>query len=140
MPRTFFLLLAASLALVHAADAPARTLRCSQCGTVIDVDPIRYDRDVGAEGAIVGAIVGAAIGSQVGSGSGRRAATVAGAVAGGLVGRNADRHQRRGGEIGRRLELRMDRGGYRVIEVHGPMRIYRGDRVRVLPDRIVPLD
>lgn len=123
------------------ATAEARHGLCGGCGTVVDVDRIYYDRggDRGAEGAILGAIIGGALGNQVGDGSGRRAATVGGAVAGALIGRKADRRGRGRGERGLRLEVRMDGGGYRVVEVHGDMRIYRGDRVRLRRDRVVLL-
>lgn len=110
---------------------------CGSCGTVVDVDRIRYGRDSGTEGAVIGAIIGGAIGNQAGRGDGRRAATVAGAIAGGLIGREVDRNDGRGGgQRGLRLEIRMDRGDYRTIEIHGDMRIYRGDRVRVHRNRV----
>ena len=40
------------------------------------------------------------------------------------------------GERGLRIEVRMDKGGYRIVEIHGDMRIYRGDRVRVYRDHV----
>lgn len=131
-----------------ATPADARPLRCGNCGTVLDVDNIWYEDqggrggDSGREGAVVGAIIGGLLGNQVGGGSGRKVATVGGAVAGGLIGHRIDRNNgvRDGGFRGKRVEVRMDRGGYRVVEVHGDMRIYRGDRVRVLSDRIVALN
>ena len=36
----------------------------------------------------------------------------------------------------RKLVARMDNGHYRVVEIHGDMRIYRGDRVRLSRGRI----
>lgn len=141
--------LAFVLQLVSAA-ADARPVRCGNCGTVLDVDNIWYEDDggrgdrgdSGREGAVVGAIIGGLLGNQVGGGSGRKAATVGGAVAGGLIGHRIDRNDNRGdrGSRGKRVEVRMDRGGYRTVEVHGDMRLYRGDRVRVLNDRIVALN
>ena len=151
MMKTSVTLAAVALALllqIFALPADARPLRCGNCGTVLRVESIwyedrdgRYDRDSGREGAVLGAIIGGLVGNQVGSGSGRRAATVGGAVAGGLIGHRIDRNDDRGdrGYRGKRVEIRMDRGGYRTVEVHGDMRLYRGDRVRVLPDRIVAL-
>ncbi|HVF35506.1 MAG TPA: hypothetical protein VND91_09315 [Candidatus Saccharimonadia bacterium] len=41
-----------------------------------------------------------------------------------------------GRERGTRIEIRMDKGGRRVIQVHGDPRIYKGDRVRLYRDRI----
>ncbi|HVF35432.1 MAG TPA: glycine zipper 2TM domain-containing protein [Candidatus Saccharimonadia bacterium] len=150
MTKTPVMLVALALAFVlqlAAAPADARPLRCGNCGTVLDVDNIWYEDqggrgDSGREGAVVGAIIGGLLGNQVGGGSGRKAATVGGAVAGGLIGHRIDRNDDRGdrGFTGKRVEIRMDRGGYRTVEVHGDMRIYRGDRVRVHQDRLVSLD
>jgi outer membrane lipoprotein SlyB len=121
--------------------AEARGYRCGQCGTVEDVDRIWYEgrRDSGREGAVLGAIIGGALGNQVGRGDGRKAATIAGAVVGGLVGRDIDRNDGRGGrrgEEGLRLRIRMDRGFNQTVEIHGDMRIYRGDRVRLRGGRV----
>ena len=129
-------LVAIALQLAPATAGAAHYGRCGNCGTVVDVDAIYYDRDSNADGAVLGAIIGGLIGNQVGSGSGRRAATVGGAVAGGLIGREADSRRGDRGERGTRIEVRMDRGGIRVVEVHGDMRIYRGDRVRVYRGRV----
>src|SRR5687767_12460514 len=106
----------------------ARPLRCGNCGTVLRVEPIWYedgggggDDDSGREGAVVGAIVGGRHGNQDGGGGGRKAAAVGGAVAGGLIGHRIDRRSgdREGGYRGKGVELRMDRGGYQTVEVHG---------------------
>lgn len=133
-------MLAALLAGVAVApDAQARNMRCAQCGTVERVDRIWYEgrRDSGREGAVIGAIIGGAIGNQAGRGDGRTAATIAGAVVGGLIGRDVDRRNDRDrGERGLRLEVRMDRGFYQTVEIHGDQRIYRGDRVRLRNGRV----
>ena len=126
----------ASLAFVE--PATAKLLRCSRCGTVLDVDPIFYDHDVARPDAPAGAIVGGSLSSGwFGDPEGGVVATRA---TGGLVGRNMGDGNYRGGSVGRRIELRLDRGGHAIIEVHGDMRIYRGDRVRILPDALVILD
>lgn len=126
-------LLAAMLLATASPTEALRTLRCGQCGTVIDIDAIFYDRDVATTEPAVGQIIGVPLGTAAPGASGRH-------PKGGLVGRNADGANRRGGTLARRIELRMDRGGHRVIEVHGAFRAYRGDRVRVLSDRLVLLD
>ena len=41
-----------------------------------------------------------------------------------------------GTERGTRIEIKMDKGGNRVIHVHGDPRVYKGDRVRLYRDRI----
>lgn len=130
------LLSLALLALLAVPDTAAARGRCGNCGVVTNVDRIVYDNDKGAGGAVLGAIIGGLIGNQVGSGSGKKAATVAGAVGGGLIGRNQDLKRGRNGEPGLRLDIRMDRGGYRTLEIAGQPRIYRGDRVRVYRDRV----
>lgn len=43
---------------------------------------------------------------------------------------------KRGAERGTRVEIRMDKGGKRIIHVHGDPRIYKGDRIRIYRDRI----
>lgn len=141
MARTILALAAAALALATLAfvePAGAKLLRCSRCGTVLDVDPIFYDRDVARPDAPVGAIVGGSLSSgwfgDEASGGVRARAT------GGLVGRNMGDGNYRGGAVGRRIELKLDRGGHAIIEVHGEMRVYRGDRVRILPEALVVLD
>jgi len=138
----FLALLLAGLG--FAPPAEARGYRCGQCGTVEDVDRIWYEgrRDRGTGGAVLGAIIGGALGNQVGKGDGRKAATIAGAVVGGLVGRDIDRNDGRGGrgEEGLRLTIRMDRGYYQTVEIHGDMRIYRGDRVRLRDGRVDLID
>jgi outer membrane lipoprotein SlyB len=147
--RNTILVVAGILALLLAGlslapPAEARGYRCGQCGTVEDVDRIWYEgrRDSGREGAILGAIIGGALGNQVGKGDGRKAATIAGAVVGGLVGRDIDRNDGRGrrGDEGLRLVVRMDRGYYQTVEIHGEMRIYRGDRVRLRDGRVDLID
>ena len=137
MSRRYVALTAVLLAaLLLAAASPTeaiRPIRCGQCGTVVDVDAIFYERDVAKAEPAIGTIIGVPLGTAAPSASGRQ-------PKGGLVGHNADRANRRGGTTARRIELRMDRGGHRVLEVHGAFRIYRGDRVRVLSDRLVVLD
>ncbi len=134
--RALIVLVAAAAAWLPSTPAEAHVGRCGNCGTVQDVDYIVYERDRGAQGAVVGAIIGGLLGNQVGGGRGRDAATVAGAVAGGLIGRRVDKNHRGPGERGVRILIKLDRGGTRTIELHGDPRIYRGDRVRVWRDRV----
>src|SRR5687767_4618222 len=129
MTKTPVMLAGIALAFVlqlASVSVDARPLRCGNCGTVLKVESIWYedgggrgDHDSGREGAVVGAIIGGLLGNQVGGGSGRKAATVGGAVAGGLIGHRIDRRSgdRDGGYRGKRVELRMDRGGYQTVEV-----------------------
>ena len=126
----------ATLAFVEPAGA--KLLRCTRCGTVLDVDPIFYDRDVARPDAPVGAIVGGSLSS--GWFGDAEDGVVTARATGGLVGRNAGDGNYRGGTPGRRIELKLDRGGHAILEVHGEMRVYRGDRVRILPDAVVVLD
>jgi outer membrane lipoprotein SlyB len=123
------------LALILASPASAQ-YRCGSCGTITDVDRIMYNPDKGAGGAVLGAIIGGVLGNQIGGGSGRTAATVGGAVAGGLIGHKVDKNNAPGEQEGLRLEIRMDNGSYRTVEIHGRMRLYRGDRVKVRGNKV----
>ena len=143
MARTIWALIAAAsvfalATLTFAEPAAAKLLRCSRCGTVLHVDPIFYDRDVARPDAPVGAIVGGSLSS--GWFGDAETGVVTARATGGLVGRNMGDGNYRGGTVGRRIELKLDRGGHAIIEVHGEMRIYRGDRVRIMPDSLVILD
>lgn len=112
----------------------ARIGSCAGCGTVVDVDPIYYERAKAPDVAAAGTIIGGTINS------GGRSATATGVAMSGLIGREARGNDRGNDERGLRLELKMDGGGQRTIEVSDGMRIYRGDRVRVYSDRIELLD
>jgi len=129
-------LIALAFQLLPATAVAQHYGRCGNCGTVVDVDQIYFEEDSTTDGAVVGAIIGGLLGNQVGSGSGRTAATVGGAVAGGFIGKNVDQGKGKGGERGLRIEVRLDKGGYRTVEILGNMRIYRNDRVRVYRDRV----
>ena len=91
---------------------------CAGCGTVIDVEKIFYDRASGAGEAVEGAIIG---GKD---------------IPGGLIGRNVAQREGDTGERGLFIEVRMDSGGYRKLEIDGDMRIFRRDRVRIYSDRV----
>ena len=123
--RVLSVLVVLLAALLPAAPGSAYVGRCPTCGTVDKVEAIRYEavRDGAAVGAIVASIAGRAPGAKAGD-------------AGGLIGRTTGRRADGPGERGTRLEIRMDKGGIRTIEVHGDPRIYRGDRVRVFKDRV----
>ena len=123
-------------ALLAPSGAEAYVGRCGKCGTITRVETIVYDADKGAQGVVAGGIIGGLLGNQIGGGSGKAAATVAGVIAGGLIGRKVDKKSGSNGERGLRLEIRMDRGGFRTIEIAGTPRLYRGDRVRVERDRV----
>jgi outer membrane lipoprotein SlyB len=123
-------------ALVTPATAEAAIGRCGKCGTITRVETIAYEGDKGAQGAVAGVIIGGLLGNQIGSGSGRTAATIAGAIGGGLVGRKVDRNDSANGERGLRLEIRMDNGSMRTVEIAGTPRLYKGDRVRVERNRV----
>lgn len=105
-------------------------------GIVTKVEKIIYEKDKGVGGAVLGTIIGGVLGNQIGGGSGRKVATVAGAATGGYIGYKQDKKNSRNGEPGLRLEIRMDAGGTRYVEIAGQPRIYRGDRVKVHGDRV----
>jgi hypothetical protein len=118
-----------------ATPACARIGSCGGCGTVTDVDAIHFARDKAPEGAPAGTIVGGTPGTKPG-----KPATAANVSTGGLVGRKAGRNDQGDDARGLRLEIKMDGGGRRTIEVVEGQRIYKGDRVRVFGTRIEMLD
>ena len=126
--RFLRLLPSASAILLFVLLVPAAAIayvgRCPTCGTVDRVDPIAYARDPAKVAPATGAILGSI--------EGRAGGAAAKALPGRAVGRKSDVP----GERGTRLEIRMDKGGVRTIDVHGDPRIYRGDRVRVFRDRV----
>lgn len=128
-------LFAALLALQSVAlPAQARIGSCPGCGTVTDVDAIYFARDKAPDGAAAGTIVG---GTATGKAS--RSKTATGAAVGGVVGRKASGNQ---GDDARgvRLEVKMDGGGQRTIEITDGLRVYKGDRLRVHTDHVEMLD
>jgi uncharacterized protein YcfJ len=125
------------LALIVAPGlATAASGRCGSCGIVERVEKITYEKDKGVGGAVLGTIIGGVIGNQFGSGSGRTAMTIAGAAGGGLIGHKVDKNHSANGEPGLRLQIRMDKGGNKTIEIAGNQRIYKGDRVKVFRDHV----
>lgn len=112
--------------------------RCDACGTVQDINRVRYgDRRTSGGGAVVGALVGGAIGNQFGKGDGRRAATVAGAVIGGVAGNEIERD--RNGEAVYEISVRMDNGRYVTFEQYRLNGIREGSRV-IIDNGVVSLD
>lgn len=118
-----------------APPAQARIGSCPGCGTVTDVDEIYFARDRAPDGTSAGSIIGGTAAKQVG-----KAAPAPGVATGGLVGRKASGSDQGDDQRGLRLELKMDGGGQRTIEVVEGMRIYKGDRLRVHSNRIEQLD
>ena len=118
-----------------APPASARIGSCPGCGTVLDIDPIYYARDKAPDGAAAGTIVGGTPSTKRGKPS-----SVTNVSTGGLVGRKPGRDDQGDDARGLRLEIKMDGGGQRTIEVVEGGRIYKGDRVRVHGNRIEMLD
>ena len=131
--RIAALVLVALASFAIASPAHARIGSCGGCGTVTDVDAIWYARDKAPADAAAGTIVG---GTAVG-----KARNSASAVSTrGLVGRKTGRDDQGDDARGLRLEVKMDGGGTRTLEVVDGLRIYKGDRLRVRGDRIEVLD
>lgn len=105
------------------------SVRCYDCGRVINIERYYGDGRTTGAGAITGAIVGGALGSQVGSGDGRRAATVAGAVVGGLVGNEVERDVREGARYD--IHIQMDNGRRIVVSQRDLNGVQEGSYVRV---------
>lgn len=115
--------------------AAASSGRCGDCGIVTKVEKITYNKDKGVGGAVLGTIIGGVIGNQFGGGKGKTAMTVAGAATGGYIGHKADKNHP-DEQPGLRLEIRMDAGGMKYLEIAGQPRIYKGDRVKVKRDTV----
>jgi hypothetical protein len=117
---------------LHATAVQARTrvMMCAGCGTVIDADPIWYSPANAPAGAVEGTIIGAKI-------DGQKTASV---TVDGLIGRDARRGERGNDASGLRLEVRMDNGGRRIVEVGEGLRVYRRDRVRMHDNKLEVID
>lgn len=131
LPRILLSCVALFAVALPAGDTDAYVGRCPTCGTVDRVDAIAYTRAADAPEPAVGAIIGSIDGRE-----GARNAAVSKGAPGGLIGRKLERKAAPDGTRGTRLEVRMDKGGIRTIEVHGDPRIYRGDRVKVSKGRV----
>jgi hypothetical protein len=134
MNRMFLRAAVVALAVLAAGPTAARIGSCGGCGTVIDVDAIFYPRDKAREDADAGTIVGGTPGTRA------RKPAAPSAATGGLVGRLARDGERGDDARGLRLELKLDGGGRRTLEIGEGVRVYKGDRVRVSGDRIEMLD
>ena len=112
-------------------DEPRYSQRCEHCGTVEEIDRVRYGerRRTTGGGAVIGALVGGAIGNQFGKGDGRRAATVAGAVIGGVAGNEIEKDRSRDDVY--EISVRMDDGRRFVLAQYELNGIHEGSRVVV---------
>lgn len=109
-------------------------------GVVQRIDVTEARGQPSGAGALIGGVVGAVVGRQFGGGGGGRAAgTVVGAMGGAVVGNEIERQQSgaRSGVV--RVQVALERGGVRSLEVRdvGDLRV--GDRVRIEGDRLMRL-
>ena len=87
-------------------------------------------------GAVIGGIAGGVLGHQIGSGSGNTAATIAGTLGGAYVGNEMERAHERDRY---RVIVRRDDGGMVAVSEVGEGRLYVGDRVRIVGNRVYRL-
>lgn len=117
------------------APAPAAKSACVDCATVVAVTPIEREGQGSGAGAVAGGVLGAIVGNQIGQGQGKDVATVIGAIGGGLAGNQVEKKMKKVTVY--RVELRMDDGSRRTLELGSPIGV--GARVRVDGPNLVPL-
>ncbi len=117
------------------APMPEARPACADCATVQAVTPFEREVPSTGTGALAGGVLGAIVGSQVGQGSGRKLATVIGAIGGGMAGHQAEKKMQKA--LAYRVELRMDDGSTRTLELDSPVTV--GERVRFDGSTLQPL-
>lgn len=118
-----------------AAPLPEARPVCADCATVQAVTPFEREVPSTGTGALAGGVLGAIVGHQVGQGSGRKLATVIGAIGGGMAGHQVEKKMQK--VLAYRVELRMDDGSARTLEVDSPVTV--GERVRFDGNTLQPL-
>lgn len=115
---------------------PAPAPVCVDCATVSNVTPIEREVETSGTGAVAGGVLGAIIGNQIGRGQGRDVATVIGAIGGGVAGNQIEKKMKK--VVAYRIDLRMDDGSRRTLELDRPLGI--GERVRYDGQALQPLN
>jgi outer membrane lipoprotein SlyB len=118
---------------VH-APPPAKPV-CIDCATVTAVTPIEREGRGSGTGAVAGGVLGAIVGNQVGQGQGKDVATIIGAIGGGIAGNQVEKKMKKVTVY--LLELRMDDGSRRTLELDAPASV--GARVRIDGNALLPL-
>ena len=109
---------------------------CGDCGTVQSITPVTRNAQSGSGvGAVAGGVAGAVVGSQIGSGSGKTIAQIAGTLGGAFAGNEAEKRIRK--ETYYQVEVAMDAGGSRRVDVATADTIDTGTRVRVQGNNLV---
>ena len=121
---------AAGPAHLIAVRTPHHYRTCGDCGTVVDIRPVRMAAESGSgAGAVLGAIAGGVLGHQVGGGRGRDIATAGGAIAGGFAGNSVEKQARSSTVFD--VTVRMDAGGTQTARVGDPGSLSNGSRVHL---------
>lgn len=108
---------------------------CVVCATVASVTPVEREGEGRGGGAVAGGVLGALVGNQFGQGSGKDLATIVGAVGGGIAGNQIEKKMNKVTTY--RVELHMDDGNRRVMELGNPVGV--GSRVRVDGSTLIAL-
>jgi outer membrane lipoprotein SlyB len=111
---------------VEAKAPPAKPV-CTDCATVTAVTPFEREGQGSGTGAVAGGVLGAIVGNQVGQGQGKDLATIIGAIGGGIAGNQVEKKMKKVTVY--RVDLRMDDGSQRTLELDAPVGV--GARVRV---------
>jgi outer membrane lipoprotein SlyB len=107
----------------------------TEYGRVVGIDAVGGSGHPSGAGAVIGGVVGGVLGHQVGSGRGNTAATIGGAVAGAAVGNEIEK-RRESGDVGYRVDVRLDNGALRSVNTDHVGDIRVGDRVRLADGRL----
>ena len=109
---------------------------CTDCATVLAVNPVVVNGEGKVLGTVAGGVLGAVVGSQFGKGDGRTAAGVAGAVGGALLGREIQRRQDQRTQY--EVVVRMNDGVQRSVVYAEPPSFRVGDTVRLVGETLEP--
>ena len=116
------------------AGTPVAASGCAQCGVVRSVNLVELDRDSVDEknvlGTIAGGVLGGVLGNQVGGGDGKKLATVAGAVGGAYAGNRVQNSMKKGDKV-YRVEVQMDSGQMRTVDLSENPHLPVGSAVRI---------
>jgi outer membrane lipoprotein SlyB len=96
-----------------AKPKPPVAQRCTTCGVVESVTPVRVKGEGTGLGAVAGGVLGGVVGHQMGGGSGKDAMTVIGAVGGGVAGHEIEKRQR--STTSYQVKVRMADGSLRTV-------------------------
>lgn len=103
---------------------------CSNCGSIINIEPVTTKGESSGAGAVIGGVVGGLLGNQVGGGTGKKVATVVGAVGGAVAGNEIEKNKNAVTYYA--VTVKMEDGTQRVVNVGSSQGISIGTKVKVI--------